>query len=46
MSEERTRLLEQIKDLIPINKLPPDLQVRLLDQAQIQELKKSRFLFK
>ena len=46
MPEERTRLLEQIKDLTPINKLPPDLQARLLDQAQIQELKKSRFLFK
>ena len=46
MSEEKTRLSEQIKDLIPINKLPPNLQARLLDQARVMEVKKSRFLFK
>ena len=46
MSEEKTRLLEQIKDLIPINKLPPNLQARLLDQARVLEVNKSRFLFK
>ena len=46
MSEEKARLLEQIKDLIPINKLPPNLQARLLDQAQVLEVNKSRFLFK
>ena len=46
MPEQKTRLLEQIKDLIPINKLPPNLQARLLDQAQVLEVNKSRFLFK
>ena len=46
MSEKETRLSEQIKDLIPINKLPPNLQARLLDQARVMEVKKSRFLFK
>ena len=46
MSEEKARLSEQIKDLIPINKLPPNLQARLLDQAQVLEVNKSRFLFK
>ena len=46
MSEEKARLSEQIKDLIPINKLPPNLQARLLDQAQVMNVKKSRFLFK
>lgn len=46
MSEEKPRLLEQIKDLIPINKLPPNLQARLLDQARVLEVNKSRFLFK
>ena len=46
MPEQKNRLLEQIKDLIPINKLPPNLQARLLDQAQVLEVNKSRFLFK
>ena len=46
MSEQKNRLLEQIKDLIPINKLPSNLQARLLDQARVMEVKKSRFLFK
>ena len=46
MPEEKNRLLEQIKDLIPINKLPSNLQARLLDQAQVLEVNKSRFLFK
>ena len=46
MPEQKNRLLEQIKDLIPINKLPPNLQARLLDQAKVLEVNKSRFLFK
>lgn len=46
MSEQKNRLLEQIKDLIPINKLPTNLQARLLDQARVMEVNKSRFLFK
>lgn len=46
MSEENTRLSEQIKDLVPINKLPPNLQARLLDQARVMDVNKSRFLFK
>ena len=46
MPEQKNRLLEQIKDLIPINKLPPNLQARLMDQAQVLEVNKSRFLFK
>lgn len=46
MSEENAQLLEQLKTLIPINELPPNLQTRLFDRAQILEVKKSRFIFK
>ena len=46
MSKEEARLSEQIKDLVPINKLPPNLQARLLDQARVMDVNKSRFLFK
>ena len=46
MSEKKTRLSAQIKDLVPINKLPPNLRARLLDQARVMDVNKSRFLFK
>ncbi len=46
MSKEDTRLLEQIKNLVPVNELPRNLQARLLQQARIMDVKKSRFLFK
>lgn len=46
MSKEEASLSEQIKDLVPINKLPPNLQARLLDQARVMDVNKSRFLFK
>ena len=46
MSEEEARLSEQIKDLVPINTLPPKLRARLLDQARVMDVNKSRFLFK
>lgn len=46
MSEANEELHKQIRDLIPINELPSNLQSRLLEKAQIMEVKKSRFIFK
>ena len=46
MSEANEQLQERIKELIPINELPLNLQTRLLERAQIMEVKKSRFIFK
>jgi CRP-like cAMP-binding protein len=46
MSEANEQLHKQIRDLIPINELPPNLQGRLLEKAQIMDVKKSRFIFK
>jgi CRP-like cAMP-binding protein/rhodanese-related sulfurtransferase len=46
MSEVNEQIRERIKELIPINELPPNLQTKLLDDAQILSVKKSRFLFK
>lgn len=46
MSEPQQQLQERIKQLIPINELPANLQSRLLQRAQILEVKKSRFIFK
>lgn len=46
MPEANGQLLEQIKDLIPINELPQNLKTRLLQRAQVLEVKKSRFIFK
>lgn len=46
MSEANEQLHKQIKELIPINELPPNLQARLMEKAQLMEVKKSRFIFK
>ena len=46
MSEDKAQIRELIKNLIPINELPVNLQTRLLDRAHILECKKSRFIFK
>ncbi|MBL1142671.1 MAG: cyclic nucleotide-binding domain-containing protein [Proteobacteria bacterium] len=46
MSEKNDELRKRIEELIPINELPPNLQSKLLERAQILEVKKSRFLFK
>ncbi len=46
MSENNEQILERIKELIPINELPQNLQARLLQKSKILEVKKSRFLFK
>ncbi len=46
MSEANEQLHKQIRELIPINELPPNLQARLLEKAKIMEIKKSRFIFK
>jgi len=46
MSEANNQLQERIKELIPINKLPPNLQRRLQERSKIMEVKKSRFIFK
>ncbi len=46
MSEANEQLHKQIRELIPINELPPNLQARLLEKAKIMEVKKSRFIFK
>jgi CRP-like cAMP-binding protein len=46
MSEVKEQIIERIKELIPINELPPNLQTNLLNDAQILTVKKSRFLFK
>ena len=46
MSEANEQLRERIKELIPINELPQNLQKRLLERAQILDVKKSRFIFK
>ena len=46
MSEANEQLHQQIRELIPINELPPNLQARLLQKAKVMEVKKSRFIFK
>ncbi len=46
MSDANDQLRKRIEELIPINELPPNLQTKLLQRAQILEVKKSRFLFK
>jgi CRP-like cAMP-binding protein len=46
MSETNEELRKRIEELVPINELPPNLQTKLLERAQILEVKKSRFLFK
>jgi CRP-like cAMP-binding protein len=46
MSETNELLRKRIEELIPINELPPNLQSKLLERAQILEVKKSRFIFK
>lgn len=46
MSEANEQLHKQIRELIPINELPPNLQAKLLEKAKIMEVKKSRFIFK
>ena len=46
MSDANEQLNQQIRELIPINELPQNLQNRLLQRAQIMEVKKSRFIFK
>ena len=46
MSEANEQLHKQIRELIPINELPPNLQARLLEKAKIMDVKKSRFIFK
>lgn len=46
MSEANEQLHKKIRELIPINELPPNLQGRLLEKAKIMEVKKSRFIFK
>ena len=46
MSEANEQLYQKIKELIPINELPANLQARLLQKAKVMEVKKSRFIFK
>ncbi len=46
MSDTNDQLRKRIEELIPINELPPNLQSKLLERAQILEVKKSRFIFK
>ncbi|HIF51911.1 MAG TPA: cyclic nucleotide-binding domain-containing protein [Thiotrichaceae bacterium] len=46
MSEANEQILQRIKQLIPINELTPNLQSKLLNSAQVLNVKKSRFLFK
>jgi CRP-like cAMP-binding protein/rhodanese-related sulfurtransferase len=46
MPEANKQFQERIKELIPINELPQNLQTRLLERAKILEVKKSKFLFK
>jgi len=46
MSETNEQLRKRIEQLIPINELSLNLQSKLLERAQILEVKKSRFLFK
>jgi CRP-like cAMP-binding protein len=46
MSEANEQLHAQIGELIPINELPQNLQSKLLKNAQIMDVKKSRFIFK
>ncbi len=45
MSEANDQLQQQVRELIPINELPANLQARLLKSAQILEVKKSRYIF-
>ena len=46
MSDTNEQLRKRIEELVPINELPANLQTKLLERAQILEVKKSRFLFK
>jgi CRP-like cAMP-binding protein len=46
MSDNNDQIRARIKELIPINELPQNLQTRLLEKAKILDVKKSRFLFK
>ncbi len=46
MSDTNDQLRKRIEELIPINELTPNLQKKLLERAQILEVKKSRFIFK
>jgi len=46
MSETNEQLRKRVEELVPINELPPNLQTKLLERAQVLEVKKSRFLFK
>lgn len=46
MSDVNEQLRKRIEELVPINELPPNLQTKLLERAQVLEVKKSRFLFK
>ncbi len=43
---EKEQLNQQIRELIPINELPPHLQNKLLQRSKIMEVKKSRYIFK
>ena len=44
--EDKAQLLEQVKNLIPINELETNLQIQLLERAVVIECKKSRYVFK
>lgn len=46
MSEETDELLSRISFLVPLNKLPPERQSRLLEQSEVVKLKKKQTLFK
>ncbi len=46
MSDTNEQILARIKELIPINELSPNLQKKLLENAKILDVKKSRFIFK
>ncbi len=46
MSEINKQLHEQIKDLIPINELSENMQEKLLECAQVMEVKESKYIFK
>ncbi len=44
--QENEQLNQQIRELIPINELPPHLQNKLLQRSRIMDVKKSRYIFK
>lgn len=46
MPDTNEQLRKRIQQLIPINELPANLQTKLLECAQVLNVKKSRFLFK